>query len=124
MPAIKTSEAPAGNRRHDGKRVALFHSRLVLLEIANVFVVQIQVHEGAQLAFVAVQVLPQVRIGRSQYVQGLSDRGGLHIDRALLPGILAQWCWDQYFHCLTSDAWLLARDSYEYSERSCKSKLC
>ena len=51
----------------------ILHRSLIVLQIANVIVVEIEIHEGAQFAFVVVQVLAQVGIRGRQGTQRLAN---------------------------------------------------
>src|SRR6266851_395034 len=52
----------AGNRRNDADFVALFQRRLLVLQKANVFLVDIHIHKPAHLALVIHQALFYSRI--------------------------------------------------------------
>ena len=54
--------AAARDRRDDADRVALAQRRLFLLQVADVFVVDVDVDEVTQLALLVVQVLLQLRV--------------------------------------------------------------
>ena len=95
---------PASDRRDDGERVPVLNRSRIILEVTDVVVVEVNIHEGAQFALVVVKVLAKVGIGGRKAAQSLADCGRWHFDGGLLAGILTQWGGNQYFHCSTSDA--------------------
>ena len=76
----------AGDRRDDAQRVAGLHRRLLAIEVADVFVVQVDVDEAAQLALVVVEVLLQPFVSRRQLSEQLADGGAVDFDDVLLAG--------------------------------------
>ncbi len=58
--AVTLIARAAGDRRHDADRVACLHARLILLQVANVFVVYVDVHEAAQPAVIGKEMLLQL----------------------------------------------------------------
>jgi hypothetical protein len=60
--------------------------RVRLREISNVFVVDVDVDEAAQLAFGVVQVRLEARVPVDQIGQQLADRLAVHFDRVLPVG--------------------------------------
>ena len=72
------------------------HRRRVLAQIADVFVVQVDVDEAAQLAFVVVEMcLRRSAMLGGQRVEHLADGRPGELDGILLPGELAQRRRDQ-----------------------------
>jgi hypothetical protein len=69
-------------------------------EIADVLVVDVDVHERAQLAVRSKEMLAHSRELLDQLLQTLSDRHALDRDGLLPFGVVAEWCWDMDFHCL------------------------
>ena len=76
----------AGDGRHDAQRVARLHRRLLLLQVADVFVVQVHVDEVPQLALVGVEVLLQSVVPRRQVGQQFADGGAADFHGFLLVG--------------------------------------
>ena len=87
----------ACHRRNDADRVARRDRRLLLLQVADVFVVQVDVDEAAQLALIVVQVRLQAGVLRRQIGQQLADRCAVGLDRVLLIGVRSQRGRDQDF---------------------------
>ena len=61
-----------------------FDRRRVLVQVADVFVVQVDVDEAAQLAFIVEELLAQVGILRGQRGQHFADGGAGELDGILL----------------------------------------
>ena len=53
-------DAP-GDGGNDADRIALVHAGLILLQVANILVVHVYVHEAAQAPVIGKQMLLQVR---------------------------------------------------------------
>lgn len=90
-------KAAASDRRHDRDRIAVGDRGRFLLHITNVFVVEVNVHKGAQFAVFGVKVALQLRMLRDQSGQRFSDRARLHVNSSLLARVLAQWRWNVDF---------------------------
>ena len=73
-------------RRHDAQRVARLHRRLLLLQVADVLVVQIHVDEVPQPPLVGVEVLLQAVVAGGEVLEQLADGGSGHFHRLLLVG--------------------------------------
>src|SRR5579862_2506136 len=82
----------------DANRVAFAHAGLVLLQVADVFVIHIDVDEAAQAAIVGIEVLFQIAEARSEPGKGLADCGGLQFDAFLLARVGAQGSGYDDFH--------------------------
>src|SRR5690606_36479155 len=78
--------AAARDRRNDAERVAVAQRRRLLLEIADVVVVDVDVDEVPQPALLVVQVALQIRVLRRERGQHLPDGAALDLDAVLLPG--------------------------------------
>src|SRR5208282_3762132 len=61
------------------------------LQVAHVFVVDVDVDERAQLALLGIEVALQVGMLRDQAGKGLSHGLSGDIDRGLFPRVLAKW---------------------------------
>ena len=83
---------PAGHRRDDADRVAGLERRLILLQVADVFVVDVDVDEAAQLAFVVEQMLLQAAKPRRQVCKQLADGRAVELDDVELVGERTQRC--------------------------------
>ena len=83
------------NARNNGKRIRIVHRRRVLVHVADIFVVQIDIDETAQLAFVVVEMLLQIREARGQRGQHFADGLAGEIDGIVLVGELPQRGRDQ-----------------------------
>jgi hypothetical protein len=60
------------------------------LQVADVLVVQVNIHKRTEFAVVGVKMPTQVRVLGNQSGQGFGDSAGLNLDRRLLAGVLAQ----------------------------------
>ncbi len=80
----------ASDRGHDTDNVVILKGSLVLLEIADVFVIQVDVNETADFPVFGKEVPAQVSVARRDPRKRLSY--GLRLDfyRILLPRILPQ----------------------------------
>src|SRR5258708_34378780 len=65
--------AAAGNRRHDRKGITVFKHGGFFLEVAHVLFVDIDVHEGEQLALVSIKGSLQFEMPRTQAAERLSQ---------------------------------------------------
>src|SRR5689334_17024921 len=102
------SALSAGNRRNDRQIVALlYRSILFSIEVTNIFVVQVDIYEGAQLAIVGVEVPLQIRMLCCELRKRVAHRRGAHIDRGLFGGILPKWCRNMNLHLVLSISRLL-----------------
>ena len=77
----------ARHRRDDAERVARLQGGVFLLQVADVLVVQVDVDEAPQLAFVVVEVLAQVAVGRDQVRQRFAHRPARDFDAFLLVDV-------------------------------------
>src|ERR1700734_1144985 len=84
------SSGASGDRRHNRNVITFAHRSCFLLQVTDVFIVDIQVDESAQLAFVRVKMPPHIGMLRHQCIHGFSDRGRGNLHRGLFPNILAQ----------------------------------
>src|ERR1035438_2328179 len=74
----------------DADFVAVFERRLAVLEEADVLLVDIDVHEAADFAFVVHQALGDAGEARLQFDDRLADGGGVDFDQLLVVGQLAE----------------------------------
>src|SRR5208282_5179203 len=88
----------AGDRRHDAHGVAFAQLRRILLQVANVFVVYVDVDEAAQTAVIGVEVLLELGIPARQGSKRLTYRRGLQFNDFLLAGIGSKRRRDDDFH--------------------------
>jgi hypothetical protein len=106
----------ARNRRYDADNIVFLHGRLVLLEIADILIIQIDIHEAADLSFIGKEMPAQVAVLRSQAGQRLSHGFSLELYRILLPCVLAQWSWDDHLYGHSHSFVPL---KHAYSRKSC-----
>src|SRR5262249_3707388 len=85
----------AGYRRDDADLVLLFDRGVFFLQVADVFVVDVDVDEAAQLAVGVEEMFPQIGKLRDQFVERFADLRRFDRDRRLALGILAQSCRDR-----------------------------
>jgi hypothetical protein len=79
------SESAAGDRRDDADLVAVGHGRVHLVEVADVLIIDVDVHEPPNFPAVEDAVLQVGEVGR-QGVQDLADRGAGGFEAVLAPG--------------------------------------
>jgi hypothetical protein len=83
-------QTASGNRRHYRNSITVPDCGGFFLQVADVFVIQVDIHKRAQFAVFGVKMPPQVRVFRNQSGQGLGDGPSVNLDRRLLTGVLAQ----------------------------------
>src|SRR5262245_49124195 len=94
-------EVTAGDGGDDVELVRIFEFRLfLLLQIANVLVVEIDVHESAQLAFVGEKMTAQIVKDGDKFLQGITDGATADLHHRLLIGILSKRGRNVYLHVL------------------------
>src|ERR1700686_1214 len=81
----------AGNRRHDGNGITVLKHGGFFLEVAHVFVIDVDVHERPQLAVVSIKVALQIGMPRDQASEGFAHGFCRDVDRRLFPRILTKW---------------------------------
>ena len=81
---------PPGDGRHYRNTITVLDRRGVLLQIADVLVIEVDIHKGTQFAFVGIKMAAQLRMLRHEVRQRVADGASLHINRRQLAGILAQ----------------------------------
>src|ERR1700733_2179795 len=100
---IAQNDASAGDRRDNRQAVTVLDRRVLLVaQVTNVFVVQVNVHEGAQFAFLGIQVLFQFRMSEGEFIQRLTYGGSLNRHRGLLGGELTEGGRDVNLHSANS----------------------
>jgi hypothetical protein len=80
----------SGDGRHNGNTITVLHCGGVLLQIADIFIVEVDVYERPQFPVIGIEVAAQVRVLGHEVGKGLADGSGLYFNRRLLPGVLAQ----------------------------------
>ena len=78
-----------GNRRHDADDITRLELGRVALEIADVIVVDVDVHEVPQLAVVGIEMPLEVGELRGQGGQHFADGAAFGVDGVLLAGVRA-----------------------------------
>ena len=76
--------------RHDRDGITVADGGGVFLEIPNVFVIDVNVHEGPQLTRFGIEVAAQLRVSGYKAGEGFTHGGRSHLHRRLLARILAQ----------------------------------
>ena len=89
----------AGDRGHNADRIAVFGGRVFLLQVANILVVEVDIHETANAAVVSVKVLAQIGVGSRKLFQGLADGGRIELHACLLARKLPQGGRNFHLHC-------------------------
>ena len=91
-----------GDRGHNRNIIILADRSRFFLQVTNVFVIQVNIYEGAQFAVIRVEVTAQVRMLDNKSVQRLTYRGRLYRYSILLICVLPKRSWDVYFHLHTT----------------------
>src|SRR5882672_9148753 len=99
------------NRGHYRNGITVFDRSGLFLQVADIFVVQVDVHESPQFAVVGVKVATQVRMLGDKVGEGFGDRARLDLHRSLLAGILAQRGWNVDLRHALDDATKGVEDS-------------
>ena len=81
---------PSCNRGHYGNVITVFYGGGVLLQIADVFIVQVDIDESAELAVVVIEMTSQVGVLGDKSRKGFSDSRTFDFNRRLFPSILPQ----------------------------------
>src|SRR5215217_804526 len=95
----KSSVSSPGDGRNNADRVARGHRRLLSLQVPDIFVVQIDVDEAAQLALLVVQMRLETGMFFCEVGQQLADRGTGRLDGVLLIGVRTKRCRNQNSRC-------------------------
>ena len=71
----------AGNRRNNSDRIRFLDGRFVLVQIADVLIVEIDIHKGAQLAVFREEMLAQAGMQGNKIAECLANGlGGYSYD--------------------------------------------
>ena len=89
--------AASRDRWDDGNAVTVLERGRFLLHVTDVFIVEVDIHKGTQLAVVSVKVPAKIGMLRHHRVQRLTHGSGLHFHRRLLAHVLPQRRWDMDF---------------------------
>src|SRR5581483_1191995 len=90
------------DRGHNGNGVALPHRGVLLLQVADIFVVEVHVDKGTQLTVLGIKMAAQLGMCRGELPEGIPHGAGLHLDGIFLIRILAERSRNQDFHRLSS----------------------
>ena len=88
----------AGDGRNDADRVAVLRRRILLRQITDIFVVDVDVHEAAQLAVFGKKMSPQIGELGCEMSEGFTDSVSIELGRVALAGVRAKRGGDHYFH--------------------------
>src|SRR4029077_2626411 len=84
---VSTAPSDGG---HDGNGITVADHSGLFLQVTDVFVVEVDIHEGAQFTVFGVEVAAQVGVLGDEISERVGDGGGLHLDSGLLSGVLAK----------------------------------
>src|SRR5207253_9586603 len=84
----------ARNRRDDGDFVAVLNLRRLAVEESDVFIVEEDVHETADLAGLVADALLEAGKAPVEIVEDFADRRACGLDDFLFVGEFAEWGWD------------------------------
>src|SRR6266571_9387129 len=93
LGATASRARPARDRRHNGNSIAFSQGRVFLLQVADVFVVQVHVDEGPQFAVIGKKMAAQVGVLSGEFPERFADVAGGDIHRVLFFSVLAQRSW-------------------------------
>src|SRR5579871_2308648 len=91
--------AAAGDGGDDADGVAVFGGSGFLREVANVFVVDVDIDEAAELTVFSEEVLLQIAKLRCESAQCFADGRGADFGGVALAGVDPERGWNHYFHC-------------------------
>ena len=80
----------SGDGRHYRNTITVLDRRGVLLQVADVLVIEVDIHKGTQFAFVRIKMPAQLRMLRHEVRQRVTDCASLHINCRQLASILPQ----------------------------------
>jgi hypothetical protein len=83
------STTPSSNGWHYRDIITVVYRRGIFLKVTNVFIVQVHVHEGAQLAIFGVKLTAQVGMLGYQVRKRISNGCGLYLHVSLFAHVLA-----------------------------------
>src|SRR5215472_16749619 len=88
----------AGDGGNDADGVAIFGGSVFFREIANVFVVDVDIDEAAQPAVLGEQVLAKVGVLRGEMAERFADGASAELGRVPLARVRAERGWNHDFH--------------------------
>src|SRR5260370_966395 len=88
----------ARDRRNDADGVAILRWRILFRQVANVFIVHVNVDEAAQLAIFGEEMFAQVREFRSEMAKRFPHGASAELGRIAFPRVGAKRRWNHYFH--------------------------
>src|SRR6266542_45385 len=95
MTKYCVSSVPARHRWNDADGVAGRDRRLLFLQVANVFVIQIHIDEASQLALFVVEMRFETRMLSREVREQLADRCAVGFDGFLLIRVRPERCRNQ-----------------------------
>src|SRR5579871_1697549 len=100
MESTTTGEsATAGDGGDDADGVAVFGGSGLFGEVANVFVVDVDIDEAAQLSIFGEEVLAQIAELRCESAEGFANGAGADFGGVTLARVDPERRWNHYFHC-------------------------
>src|SRR5258708_36034846 len=87
----------ARDRWDDADFVAILQRSLLVLQKADIFLVDVNVDETAHIAFVVHQAFPDSRKAGLELGDGFADGGSRDLNHLFVVGKLAQWTGDSNF---------------------------
>src|SRR5205085_12625889 len=88
--SVTLRSAATGDRGHDGDAVAGLDGGVLLLQMTDIFVVHVDVDEGAQCAIAAIEVAANIGMLGCQTGEGFADGAAANLDGGLAAGIGTQ----------------------------------
>jgi hypothetical protein len=88
-PQVINSPA-SGDRRHYRNSITVRDCGSVFLKIADVFIVEINIHKRPKFTLIRVKMTAQVRMLGDEVGKGIADGAGLDVNRRLLASVLAK----------------------------------
>jgi hypothetical protein len=87
---------PSGNRGHDADRVARLEAGLLAVQMPDIFVVHVHVHEAPQPAIFSVEVAAEIAVLRDEAFEDVADSAAFDLDDILTAGERPERCRNQY----------------------------
>src|SRR5579863_866264 len=91
--------ATAGDGGDDADGVAVFGGSSLFREVTDVFVVDVDIDEAAQLSIFGEEVLAQIAELRCESAEGFANGAGADFGGVALARVNPERRWNHYFHC-------------------------
>src|ERR1700761_1136569 len=99
MESTTTEGAAAGDGGHDADGVAVFGGSGVFREVADVFVVEVDIDEAAEFSIFSEEVFAQIAELRCEAAECFADGSSADFGGVALAGVNPERGWNHDFHC-------------------------